>query len=73
MRHDGSEYFARRPTAPPRPLWMGLKVTISEHGHVAYQIKWNRECSNMVTNILPADTYPPHPKKVKFQLYHQES
>ena len=27
----------------------------SEHGHVAYQIKENHECSNMVANILPAD------------------
>ena len=27
----------------------------SYHGHVAYQIKGNHECSNMVSNILPAD------------------
>ena len=27
----------------------------AEHGHVAYQIKENRECSNMVANILPVD------------------
>ena len=27
----------------------------SEHGHVAYQIKDNHECSNMEENILPAD------------------
>ena len=25
--------------------------TISEHGHVAYQIKENHDCSNMVPNI----------------------
>ena len=33
--------------------------TFSEHGHVAYQIKDNHECSNMVANILPADPPPP--------------
>ena len=32
--------------------------TFSEHGHVANQIKGNHECSNIVANILPADT--PH-------------
>ena len=38
---------------------MGSKVqnlTFSEHGHVAYQIKENHECSNIVPNILLADT-----------------
>ena len=37
---------------------MGSKVqnsTFSEDGHVAYQIKENHECSNMVPNILLAD------------------
>ena len=32
--------------------------TFSEHGHVAYQIKWNHECSNMVENILPTKPFP---------------
>ena len=47
-------------------LWVNLvvgvkrsKFNFSEHGHVAYQIKENRECSNIVANILPAD--PPYP------------
>ena len=31
----------------------------SEHGHVAYQIKWNHKCNNMVLNTLPTYT-PPH-------------
>ena len=38
---------------------MGSKVqnsNFSEHGHVAYQIKENHECSSMVPNILLADT-----------------
>ena len=26
--------------------------TFSDHGYVAFQIKWNHECSNMVTYIL---------------------
>ena len=34
------------------------KTTLSEHGHVAYQIKENHECSNMVANILPTDPPP---------------
>ena len=33
--------------------------TFSEHGPVAYQIKGNHKCSNMVANILPADPPPP--------------
>ena len=36
----------------------GQSSTFSEHGHVAYQIKENHECINMVANILPRDT--PH-------------
>ena len=41
-----------------RDLGIGSKVlnsTFSEHGHVAYQIKENHECSNMVPNIMLAD------------------
>ena len=40
---------------PPSPLrtWSGgQNTTLSEHGHVAYQIKENLECSIMVANIL---------------------
>ena len=46
----------------PRPLAWGQKVKIhffSEYCHVAYQIKWNHECSNMVAKRLPA--YTPDP------------
>ena len=32
------------------------KLTFSEYGHVAYQIKAEDAGSNMVTNILPTDT-----------------
>ena len=40
-------------------LGMGSKgqtFTFSEHGHVAYQIKGNDECSNMQANILSLHT-----------------
>ena len=44
-------------TSPPPPLrpreWVkGQNSTFSEHGHLAYQIKVNHKCSNMVANIL---------------------
>ena len=49
--------------ADPTPLILGLgskgqNSTLSENGHVAYQIKGNHECSNIVANILPADPTP---------------
>ena len=47
---------------PPPTLVVGYKgqnLTFLEHGHVAYQIKGNHTCSNMVTTILPADPNPP--------------
>ena len=37
------------------------KLNFSEQFHVAYQIKGNLECSNMVANILPADCPYTHP------------
>ena len=65
----GSKCFALRllPTIPPPPPsdpGDGVKRSIStytHHCHVAYQIKWNHECSNMVANILPADPHIPPP------------
>ena len=65
MQQHGSKYCAHRPLPPPlTPLTLGLgskgqNSTFSEHGHVAYKIKWNQECSKMVANILPTD--PPLP------------
>ena len=47
---------------PPPPLDPRVKrsnLTFAEHDHVAYQIKGNRECSNMVANILPAAPLSP--------------
>ena len=43
---------------PTPTLGLGSKgqhSTFSEHGHVAYKIKWNHECSNMVAYILLPD------------------
>ena len=51
-------------TPPPQThttLGMGSKgqnSTFAEYGHVAYQIKWNQICSNLVANILLADPTP---------------
>ena len=46
--------------------------TFSEYGHVAYQIKENDACRDMVANILPVDPHFPHPgrwgQKVKIQI-----
>ena len=49
---------------PLLTLWLGSvgrNSTLSEHGFVAYQIKENHECSNMVANKLPADRPTPPP------------
>ena len=46
-------YFADIPLP-----WGGVKrsnANVSEYGHVAYQLKGNDACSNMVANVLPAD------------------
>ena len=46
---------------PDLTLGVGLKgqnSNFSEHGHVAYHIKGNRECNSMVAFFLPADPSP---------------
>ena len=60
MKQHGSIYFARRPPSLPLdPRGQYVKnSTFSEQCHVAYQIKENHECSNMVANILQADPRP---------------
>ena len=57
-------------------LGLGLKskFNFSEYGHVVYQTKGNDTCSNMVANILPADSLPTLPtlgvrSNVKNQLF----
>ena len=37
----------------------GQNSTFSEHGHVAYQIKWNHECSNVSSKYF---TRRPRPR-----------
>ena len=55
------------PQPSPDPRVKKSNLTFAEHDHVAYQIKGNRECSNMVANILPAA--PLSPQKVKIPLF----
>ena len=61
--------------AYPSPIALGdgSKLTFSEHGHVAYQIKGNHNCNNLVANHKPSGPTPPPPpdpggQKVKIQL-----
>ena len=52
------QHGSRSPLAPSLTLVVeskGQNSTFSEHGHVAYKIKGDHKCSNMVANILPAD------------------
>ena len=77
MQQHGSKKMPTDPYPPPLPpptLGMGSvgqNSTSSEHGHVTYQIKENHECSNMVANILPADTPDPGNgvNRSKFNLF----
>ena len=39
----------------------GQNQTFPEHGNVAYKIKENHKCSNMVASYLPADPLPSRP------------
>ena len=36
----------------------GTEAFFSDYGHVAYQIKGNDACINMVANILPVEPLP---------------
>ena len=54
---------------PDPPSTAGFKRSnfkISEHGHVAYPIKWNHECNHMVTHIC-MQNHPPRPWESKGQ------
>ena len=63
MQQHGSKYFAHRPLSLHTTLRVGSKgqIQLSHHGHVAYQIKGNQVCSNMVANILPIAPTSPCP------------
>ena len=58
----GSKYFTRRSPPPQRPNGMGSigqNSTFLQHGPVAYQVKGNHECSNMVAKNLPVNSPMP--------------
>ena len=58
MQQHGNMYFGPDPSS--RPLGPKGRIKLfSEHGHVAYQIKWTHESNNMVTTILPRDPLDP--------------
>ena len=64
MQQHGSKYFAPRPPTHTHTSTLGMgsigkNSTFSEHSQVAYKIKGNHECSNVVANILNADPPPP--------------
>ena len=70
MQQHGSKYFARRP--PPPSPWGGVKSsTFSEHGHVAYKIKGNGECSNKVANIFFFLSFSIYCLALAFEHYRQ--
>ena len=56
-------------TSPPHDPGVGvIRSKYSEHGHVAYHIRENQECSSMVTNILLTDSWG-WGLKVNIQLF----
>ena len=72
MQQHGSKYLNIFSQIPPPPRPQGSKdqnSTFSEHGHVAYQIKGNHKCSNMVANIIIfSRRSPPRPQGSKDQI-----
>ena len=59
MQHGSNNSSIRPPSPDPGYGSIGQNSAFSEHGHVAYKIKEDHECSNMVVNILRADPPPP--------------
>ena len=57
MQQHVSTYFASPPALGMGSI--GQNSTFNEHGHVAYRIKGNRECNNMVRIFCPQTTLPP--------------
>ena len=53
MQQYGIKYFACIPPLLTILGSKGQKSTFSEHCHVAYQIKRNDECSNMLAHLCP--------------------
>ena len=65
MKHIKLDFQSKACVLPPGwTKWVGSvgqKSCFSEHGHVAYQIKENHKCSNMVATILSTDPLHPPP------------
>ena len=59
MQLHSSKYFAHRPPMPLSPS-IGQKSTISEHGHVAYQIEWNHKMQQHSSKYFAHRPPPPH-------------
>ena len=61
MNYNKRDYRSKACVSPPGWTYgLGSKcqnATLAKHGHVAYQIKRNHECSSMVANILLANPY----------------
>ena len=59
MKYAKRDFLSKVWVRPPGWTWCvgskGQIATFSEHCYVAYQIKGNQVCSNMVANILPGD------------------
>ena len=59
-QQPGKQIFCLQTSTPdPGDEVEREKIQLSKNVHVAYQIKRNDACSNMVANILPADTHDP--------------
>ena len=78
MKHIKCDFRSKASIGSPGWTYVvGSKAqnsTSSEYGHVAYQIKRNHTCSNIIGNILPAEPPPPpHANtgglSVKIQLF----
>ena len=59
VQQHGSKKMPADPSPPPTLGVKRLKFNFFRKKHVAYQIKGNRQCRNMVANILPAAPHPP--------------
>ena len=66
MHQHGSKHFARRPQtpSPPSNLEMGSigqNSFFSEHGHDAYQLKWNHLMRQHGSKYFACRPHPPPP------------
>ena len=55
MEHTKRDFLLKAWVCPACVDLGGQRQSFSDYGHVAYQIKGNDACINMVANILPVD------------------